>query len=101
MKISIGTYDNVGLAPNPDHTTRVGQTQSVPQVLGSQQFGMDRVDVSDVAQTAASVMGTASNQRIQQVANLTQIYQSGQYNVDPGRLSQAIVDQDTDPTVAH
>jgi anti-sigma28 factor (negative regulator of flagellin synthesis) len=101
MKISIGTYDNVGLAPNPDHTTRVGQSQSAPQALGSQQFGMDRVDVSAVAQTAASVMGAASTQRSQQVANLTLAFQSGQYNVDPARLSQAIVDQDTDPTAVH
>jgi anti-sigma28 factor (negative regulator of flagellin synthesis) len=56
------------------------------------------VDVSDVAQTAASVIATAGEQRAQQVADLTQRYQSGQYTVDPAKLSQAIVEQDTDPT---
>jgi anti-sigma28 factor (negative regulator of flagellin synthesis) len=44
------------------------------------------------------VIGTAGDQRAQQVANLTQLYQSGQYIVDPAKLSQAIVDQDTDPS---
>jgi len=41
----------------------------------------------------------AGGQRAQQVANLTQLYQSGQYTVDPAKLSQAIVAQDTDPAM--
>jgi anti-sigma28 factor (negative regulator of flagellin synthesis) len=98
MKIGPGTPDNIGQAQNTSQTARVGQTPGGPQNPGSQQFGLDRVDVSDVAQTAASVIGTAGDQRAQQVAHLTQLYQSGQYTVDPAKLSQAIVDQDTDPT---
>jgi anti-sigma28 factor (negative regulator of flagellin synthesis) len=98
MKIGPGTSDNIGQAQNASQAARVGQTPAAPQNLGSQQFGLDRVDVSDVAQTAASVIATAGNQRAQQVANLTQLYQSGQYTVDPAKLSQAIVDQDTDPS---
>jgi anti-sigma28 factor (negative regulator of flagellin synthesis) len=97
MKIGLGTQDNIGQAQNTGQTARVSQPSGGPQTVNSQQFGLDRVDVSDVAQTAASVMGTAGGQRTQQVANLTQLYQSGQYNVDPDKLSQAIVAQDTDP----
>ena len=98
MKIGPGTPDNIGQTQNASQTARVGQTPGAPQSLSSQQFGLDRVDVSDVAQTAASVIGSSGDQRAQQVANLTQLYQSGQYTVDPAKLSQAIVDQDTDPS---
>jgi anti-sigma28 factor (negative regulator of flagellin synthesis) len=100
MKIGLGTQDNVGQAQNTSQTARVGQTSGATQSRGSQQFGLDRVDVSDVAQTAASVIGISGDQRAQQVANLKQLYQSGQYNVDPVKLSHAIVAQDTDPTHA-
>ena len=100
MKIGPGTQDNIGQTQSTSPAARTGQTAGATQSLKSQQFGLDRVDVSDVAQTAASVMGTAGDQRAQQVANLTQLYQSGQYSVDPVKLSQSIVEQDTDPTHA-
>ena len=100
MKIEPGTQNSVGQAQNAGQTARVGQKSGVSRSLSSQQFGLDRVDVSDVAQTAASVMGIAGDQRSQQVAQLKQTYQSGQYIVDPVKLSRAIVDQDTDPTHA-
>jgi anti-sigma28 factor (negative regulator of flagellin synthesis) len=100
MKIGLGTQDNIGQTQNTTQTGRVGPSSGASPGLGSQQFGLDRVDVSDVAQTAASVIGVTGDQRAQQVANLTQLYQSGQYTVDPAKLSQAIVDQDTDPTHA-
>jgi anti-sigma28 factor (negative regulator of flagellin synthesis) len=96
MKIGPGTPDNIGQAQNASQTARVGQTPGAPRNLSSQQFGLDRVDVSDVAQTAASVIGTTGAQRAQQVAHLTKVYQSGQYTVNAAKLSQAIVDQDTD-----
>jgi anti-sigma28 factor (negative regulator of flagellin synthesis) len=101
MKIGLGSQDNIGQAQNTSQTGRVGTTSGAAQGPSSQQFGLDRVDVSSVAQTAASVIGITGNQRNQQVANLTQQYQSGQYTVDPVKLSQAIVNQDTDPTHAH
>jgi anti-sigma28 factor (negative regulator of flagellin synthesis) len=101
MKIGLGPQDNIGQTQNTSQLTRAGQTSGGPQSLGSQQYGLDRVDVSSVAQTAASVIGMAGGQRAQQVANLTQLYQSGQYTVDPAKLSQAIVAQDTDPAHAH
>jgi len=100
MKIGLGTPDNIGQAQNTSQTARTSQSSGASRNLGSQQFGLDSVDVSSVAQTAASVIGVTGDQRAQQVANLTQLYQSGQYSVDPGKLSQAIVDQDTDPTHA-
>jgi anti-sigma28 factor (negative regulator of flagellin synthesis) len=100
MKIVPGTQDSIGQTQNASQTARVGQKSGTSRSLSSQQFGLDRVDVSDVAQTAASVMGITGDQRAQQVAQLTQRYQSGQYIVDPAKLSQAIVDQDTDPTHA-
>jgi anti-sigma28 factor (negative regulator of flagellin synthesis) len=100
MKIGLGPQDNIGQTQNTSQATRVGQTSGGPQSLSSQQYGLDRIDVSSVAQTAASVIGTAGAQRAQHVANLTQQYQSGQYNVDAVKLSQAIVDQDTDPSHA-
>ena len=94
--------DIIAPAPNTGQTDRSGQSSGASQSLsGSQQFGLDRLDVSNVAQTASSVIGISGEQRAQQVANLTQLYQSGQYNVDPDKLSNAIVDQDTDPTHAH
>jgi len=96
MKIGLGSQDNIGQAQNTSQTARTGQASGGTQRIGPQQFGIDRVDVSDVAQTAASVIGTTGAQRSQQVANLTKLYQSGQYNVDPAKLSQAIVDQDTE-----
>jgi anti-sigma28 factor (negative regulator of flagellin synthesis) len=101
MKIGLGSQDNVGQAQNTSQTARTGQTSGASQTQGSQQFGLDRVDVSAVAQTAASVIGISGDQRAQQVANLAQQYQSGQYTVDPAKLSKAIVEQDTDPTHAH
>jgi anti-sigma28 factor (negative regulator of flagellin synthesis) len=101
MKIGLGSQDNIGQAQNTSQTARVGATPGGTQSQNSQQFGLDRVDVSAVAQTAASVIGITANQRTQQVANLTQQYQTGQYNVDPVKLSQAIVSQDTDPSNAH
>jgi anti-sigma28 factor (negative regulator of flagellin synthesis) len=100
MKIGLGSQDNIGQTQNASQTTRTGKTSGASQSLKSQQFGLDRVDVSDVAQTAASVISTTGDQRAQKVANLTQLYQSGQYTVDPVKLSAAIVDQDTDPTHA-
>lgn len=101
MKIGLGSQDNVGQAQNTSQTARTGQTSGASRTQGSQQFGMDRVDVSAVAQTAASVIGISGDQRAQQVANLAQQYQSGQYTVDPVKLSKAIVEQDTDPTHVH
>jgi len=100
MKIGLDTQGNIGQTQNTSQTGRAGQVSGTPQKPGSQQFGLDRVDVSDVAHTAATVIGISSDQRAQQVANLTRLYQSGQYNVDPVKLSQAIVQQDTDPTHA-
>jgi anti-sigma28 factor (negative regulator of flagellin synthesis) len=101
MKIGLGTPDNLGQTQNTSQSAYVGQTSGSPQRIGSQQYGLDRVDVSSVAQTAASVLGTAGNQRAQQVGSLTQLYQSGQYSVDPVKLSSAIVDHEMDPTHAN
>lgn len=101
MKIGLGSQENIGQTQGTTQTARTGQGSRASQNVGSQQFGLDRVDVSSVAQTAASVMGIAGDQRSQQVAKLTQLYQTGQYTVDPAKLSQAIVSQDTDPTHAH
>jgi anti-sigma28 factor (negative regulator of flagellin synthesis) len=98
MKIGLGNQDNIGQAQNTSQSARVNQSFSGQQGLRSQQFGLDRVDVSDVAQTAASVISIAGDQRATQVASLRQVYQSGQYNVDPVKLSQSIVEQDTDMT---
>jgi anti-sigma28 factor (negative regulator of flagellin synthesis) len=100
MKIVPGTQDSIGQTQSAGQTARVSPKSGSLQSLSSQQFGLDRVDVSDVAQTAASVMGISGDQRAQQVAQLKQLYQAGQYIVDPAKLSQAIVDQDTDPTHA-
>jgi anti-sigma28 factor (negative regulator of flagellin synthesis) len=100
MKIGLGSQDSIGQTQNSSQTTRAGKSSGGSQGLKSQQFGLDRVDVSDVAQTAASVIGISGDQRAQRVANLTQVYQSGQYTVDPVKLSAAIVQQDTDPTHA-
>jgi anti-sigma28 factor (negative regulator of flagellin synthesis) len=41
------------------------------------------------------VLGESSAQRSQQVANLAQQYQSGQYSVDPSTLSSAIINNDS------
>jgi anti-sigma28 factor (negative regulator of flagellin synthesis) len=101
MKIGLGSQDNIGQLQNTGQTGRVGTTTGGAQGPSSQQFGLDRVDVSSVAQTAASVIGISGDQRNQQVANLTQLYQSGQYSVDPIKLSQSIVNQDTDPAHAY
>jgi anti-sigma28 factor (negative regulator of flagellin synthesis) len=101
MKIGLGTQDNIGQAQNTSQTSRVDQASRATQNVRPQQFGLDRVDVSDVAQTAASVIGATGYQRSQQVTNLTQIYQAGQYSVNPAKLSQAIVEQDTDPSHAY
>lgn len=100
MKIGLGTQDSIGQAQNTGLAARIGQTNGASQSSNSQQFGLDRVDVSSVAQTAASVIATSGDQRAQQVGSLTQLYQSGQYTVDPAKLSQAIVDHETDPTHA-
>jgi anti-sigma28 factor (negative regulator of flagellin synthesis) len=97
MKIGPGTQDNnIGQAQNTSLAARVGQAPGALQNLSSKQFGLDRVDVSDVAQTASAVIGITGEQRAQQVGQLTQLYQSGQYIVDPAKLSQAIVNEDTD-----
>jgi anti-sigma28 factor (negative regulator of flagellin synthesis) len=97
MKVGLGAQNNTGQTQNTSQTARTGTAPGETQGAGSQQFGLDRVDVSNVAQTAASVIGITSSQRSQQVANLAQQYQSGQYTVDPVQLSLAIVNQDTDP----
>jgi len=101
MKIGLGSQNNIEQTQNTSQPTRAGQTSGGSQSLGSVQYGLDRVDVSSVAQTAASVIGMASDHRAQQVANLTQLYQSGQYTVDPIKLGNAIVEQDMDPSNAH
>ena len=101
MKIGLGSQDNIGQTQNTSQTARADQSSGAAQSRKSQQFGLDRVDVSAVAQTAASVIGISGDQRAQQVANLAQQYQSGQYTVDPAKLSQAIVAHDTDPAHAH
>jgi anti-sigma28 factor (negative regulator of flagellin synthesis) len=101
MKIGLGTQDNIGQAQNTSQAFRLDQAYTAPRNLKPQQFGLDRVDVSDTAQTAASVIGATGHQRSQQVTNLKRIYQSGQYTVDAAKLSQAIVEQDTDPNHGH
>jgi anti-sigma28 factor (negative regulator of flagellin synthesis) len=95
MKIGQGSLDN-----NIGQTLGAGQTAGVGRGYGQNgvnrsQFGLDRADVSDVAQTASRVLGESSAQRSQQVANLAQQYQSGQYSVDPSTLSSAIINNDS------
>jgi len=101
MKIGPGTQDNnIGQAQNASLAARIGQAPGALPNVSSKQFGLDRVDVSDVSQTAAAVIGITGEQRAQRVGQLTQQYQSGQYVVNPAKLSQAIVDEDTDPNHA-
>ena len=97
MKIGQGSLDNsIGQTLGAGQSTGVGQGSS-RNGLSSFQLGLDRADVSDVAQTASRVLGASEAQRAQQVANLAQLYQSGQYSVDPSQLSSAIINHDSAP----
>lgn len=86
-------------------TRQSAQTTGAGQGLrqsgrSSTQVGLDRAELSDVAQTASWVVGASSAQRSEQVAKLTQLYRSGQFTVDPSTLTSAIIDHDSaaDPT---
>jgi anti-sigma28 factor (negative regulator of flagellin synthesis) len=58
---------------------------------------LDRVDVSDLADTMDRVLSADQQSRSAEVENLTRIYQSGQYSVDDESLTNAIMaDMDAD-----
>jgi anti-sigma28 factor (negative regulator of flagellin synthesis) len=95
---------NNGLPAN-----QVEQSQSAKQSgrlgAGSQQegssttrqVGLDRVEVSNIAETASRVLAASGEGRAQQVATLAQLYQSGKYSVNANQLSQAIIEHDLQP----
>jgi anti-sigma28 factor (negative regulator of flagellin synthesis) len=60
------------------------------------QVGLDRVDVSEVAEMAADVMAAAGEQRAARIGHLKALYESHQYTVDPGRLADSIIDADSE-----
>ncbi|MEP7355153.1 MAG: flagellar biosynthesis anti-sigma factor FlgM [Acidobacteriota bacterium] len=65
------------------------------------QVGLDRIDVSNVAETAARVMGSTGQQREQKISALTQQVQAGAYSVNTKALSSAILTYDSEPSAAY
>ncbi len=63
------------------------------------QVGLDRVEVSAVAETATQVLEAADGQRADRISHLRATYQSGQYQVDAGRLADNIMAADSEEPV--
>ena len=93
-----GPQDNpIDQAQVTRETERVARDARPLQGPHRRQVGLDRIEVSDVAETAARVVGIASEQRAERVEKLAQLHQAGQYVVDPSKLSDAIIDHDLEP----
>ncbi len=54
--------------------------------------GMDRVEISDVAETVSNVLAKASVERSTKIARLAEEVRSGGYRVDALQLSRAMID---------
>jgi anti-sigma28 factor (negative regulator of flagellin synthesis) len=58
---------------------------------------LDRVDVSEAAETAYRVVSIASSQREERVASLANRVQDGDYALDMKSLSDSILEFDAEP----
>lgn len=54
--------------------------------------GEDRLEISSFADRVSAATASHMTQRTQRVKELTSLYQSGRYEVDIAKLSQALVD---------
>jgi anti-sigma28 factor (negative regulator of flagellin synthesis) len=75
---------------------QTARTDTASQQTGSnaRQVGLDRIELSHVAETASRVLAHSGAARGQKVAALEQVYQAGQYSVNPKQLSEAIINHD-------
>jgi len=67
----------------------------------SRQVGLDRVDVSHLAETAARFVDSSLQSRQERVATLSSHFRSGGYTVNLASLSQAILDHDMESDPAY
>jgi hypothetical protein len=99
MKIQPNGSPGSGQVEQSQNAKRLDRLDIAPNQTGSRssQVGLDRIDVSNVGETASRVMQEAGAQRSSTVSALAQLYQSGQYTTNPRQLSQTIIDHDLEP----
>jgi anti-sigma28 factor (negative regulator of flagellin synthesis) len=96
-----GFGDNqVGQSNSAQQTDRLGDSGG-SQGSNSRQIGLDRVEVSNLADTVSRVMGQAGDQRAARIGQIAQIYQSGNYQVNASSLTSAIINHDSEPDTAN
>lgn len=84
-----------GAYPSPLSGAREAQRVEVgraPDRRTGYNVGMDRVEISDLAETVSNVLAEASVERSAKIAWLTEEVQSGRYRVDALQLSSAMID---------
>ncbi len=81
-----------------ERSSQAGRLGTDSDIRGtrSRQVGLDRVDVSRVGETAASLVESTMQQRQERVAALAAEFRSGTYAPNLGNLSQSILDEDLD-----
>ena len=86
--ISAGTGLDVGRTGAASSPTS-GSTRGI---TGSGTSGGDHIDISRAAETIAAGVSTSNLEQAARVKNLSALYSSGQYSVDSGKVSKALVD---------
>ena len=67
----------------------------------TRQVGLDRVDVSRVGETAASLVDQTMQERQERVSALAAQFQAGSYAPNLANLSNSILDHDSEPELDH
>lgn len=98
MKINNRTVQDSQLERSQGRQSeRVGGSRT-SDLQGSQRYqvGLDRVEVSNLADTAAQIISSAHQTRESHIVQLTALHQAGQIAVDPDQLANSILDHDLD-----
>ena len=74
---------------------RLGSDSSVSSSR-SRQVGLDRIDVSQLGGTAAALVEQTMQTRQERISALAAHFQAGNYSLDLPKLSESILDHDSD-----
>ncbi len=92
--------DDHGLsgASNPatsatSRTQWIGRDVSASRIGDRGDYGIDRVEVSETAETISKVLARYSAERESEIASTAKEVQSGRYQIDSAELSKAILDR--------
>ncbi|MEO8099786.1 MAG: flagellar biosynthesis anti-sigma factor FlgM [Acidobacteriota bacterium] len=98
--------DNRGQNVSTDRSERAAQADRLDAGNGARGFaarqvGLDRVDISHAAHTAARLVETTMHSRLERVSRLASQFQSGGYQPNMAKVSEAILNDDTNAEASY